>query len=77
MKLIIDIPKNIFIKDDLIHFFGCYSQKLDEVIKRGIPLDDIKAEIQQVVEEEADDERWSRGLHYALRIIDKHIGKER
>ena len=40
-------------------------------------IEDIKAEIQQVVEEEADDERWSRGLHYALKIIDKHIGKER
>ena len=37
-------------------------------------IDNIKAEIQQVVEEEADDERWSRGLHYALKIIDKHIG---
>lgn len=40
-------------------------------------LDKIKAEIQQVVEEEADDERWSRGLHYALKIIDKYTGKER
>lgn len=40
-------------------------------------IDDIKAEIQQVVEEEADDKRWSRGLHYALKIIDKYIsGKE-
>ena len=40
-------------------------------------IDDIKAEIQQVVEEEADDERWSRGLKYALKIIDKHTEKER
>lgn len=40
-------------------------------------IEDIKAEIQQVVEEEADDERWSRGLHYALKIIDKHTEKER
>lgn len=36
----------------------------------------IKEEIQQVVEEEADDKRWSRGLHYALKIIDKRTGKE-
>jgi len=39
-------------------------------------LDKIRAEIQQVVEEEADDKSWSRGLHYALKIIDRHTGKE-
>ena len=38
MQIVIDIPEKIFIKDDLIHFFGCYSQKLDEVIKNGTPL---------------------------------------
>jgi hypothetical protein len=38
MKLIIDIPEKNFIKDDLIRFFGCYSQKLDEVIRNGTPL---------------------------------------
>lgn len=42
MKLIIDVPEKKFIKDDLIHFFGCYSTKLDEVIKNGIPLDEMK-----------------------------------
>ena len=35
-------------------------------------IDDIKAEIEQTVNEEADEEKWSRGLHYALKIIDKH-----
>ena len=36
-------------------------------------LDDIKAEIRQIVDEETEhDETWSRGLHYALCIIDKH-----
>ena len=38
MKLIIDIPDEYYKKDNLIHFFGCYSEKLDEVIKNGIPL---------------------------------------
>lgn len=45
MKLIIDIPEKNFIKDDLIHFFGCYSEKLDEVIKNGTPLEDAKDKI--------------------------------
>ena len=52
----------------------------DEAIKQYyIPksvIEDIKAEIEQTVKEEADDERWSRGLRYALKIIDRHIGKE-
>ena len=38
MKLIIDIPEENYKKDNLIHFFGCYSEKLDEVIKNGTPL---------------------------------------
>ena len=61
---------------DGIHAMGYregYKQAKSDYKKK---LDDIKAEIQQVVEEEADDKRWSRGLHYALKIIDKHTGKE-
>ena len=61
---------------DGIHAMGYregYKQAESDYKKK---LDDIKAEIQQVVEEEADDKRWSRGLHYALKIIDKHTGKE-
>lgn len=38
-------------------------------------IEDIKAEIEQTVIEESDDKRWSRGLHYALTIIDRYIGK--
>lgn len=52
-----------------------FCKKIDAVPMSVI--EDIKTEIQQVVEEEADDERWSRGLHYALKIIDKYTGKER
>lgn len=44
----------------------------------NLVIEDIKAEIRQTVDEEAaDDERWSRGLHYSLCIIDKHIKGER
>jgi len=41
MKLIIDIPEENYKKDNLIHFFGCYSEKLDEVIKNGIPYETV------------------------------------
>ena len=40
-------------------------------------IEDIKAEIEQIVNEgEEVEKRWSRGLHYALKIIDKHIKGE-
>ena len=36
-------------------------------------LDKIRAEIEQVVEEESKfDKKWAQGLKYALKIIDKH-----
>lgn len=38
MKIVIDIPDENYKRDNLIHFFGCYSEKLDEVIKNGTPL---------------------------------------
>lgn len=36
-------------------------------------IEDIKRDIEQTVDEEADDKKWSRGLNYALCIIDKHL----
>ena len=40
-------------------------------------LESIKAEIRQIVDEETEhDKTWSRGLHYALCIIDKHTSKD-
>lgn len=40
-------------------------------------IEDIKAEIEQTVnEEEKINEKWSRGLYHALKIIDKHIKGE-
>lgn len=61
-------------QDELVNTMIAHYQTIIDGYKKSI--EDIKAEIQQVVEEEADDERWSRGLHYALKIIDKHTGKE-
>ena len=40
-------------------------------------LEQIRAEIEQTVDEETEhDKKWARGLHYALCIIDKHIKGE-
>ncbi len=38
-------------------------------------INDIKAEIEQTANEEADEVMWSRGLHYALKIIDEHLAE--
>ena len=55
-------------------FFDGYKKATQQ---DNLVIEDIKAEIRQTVDEEADDERWSRGLHYSLCIIDKHIKGER
>ena len=41
-------------------------------------IEDIKAEITRIAEEESvEDSKWTAGLRYSLKIIDKHIsGKE-
>ena len=41
-------------------------------------LDNIKAEIEQIVDEETKhDKKWARGLHYSLCVIDKHKAERR
>ena len=67
-----------FLKD---HNYVLWTKEQSEDVMRDLhkyldALVKIKAEIEQTVKEEADDERWSRGLHYALKIIDRHLGKE-
>ena len=80
VQVVIDIPQDRYEYIKALNDGNTDYQttlNLYKAIKNGTPLDDIKAEIKQVVEEEADDKRWSRGLHYALKIIDRHTGKER
>ena len=37
-------------------------------------IDAIRAEIRQIVDQETEhDEKWARGLHYSLCVIDKHM----
>lgn len=38
MKIVIDIPEEEYNKGQLLHYFGCYSKKLDSVIYNGVPL---------------------------------------
>jgi hypothetical protein len=71
MKTIIDIPDNQYnqICELRLHNRTIY----DDAIRNGIPLDKIRAEIRQIVDEETEhDETWARGLHYSLCIIDKY-----
>ena len=44
-----------------------------EALKKADVLDKIKAEIMQVADQEKlHDEKWSLGLRYAVKIIDKY-----
>ena len=48
-------------------FGKVYDKGKEDVFKQ------ITDEIRQIVDEETKhDEKWARGLHYALKIIDKH-----
>ena len=76
MKLIIDIPEDVYTR----HKWRVNSDmctELDIAVAKGTPLDDIKADI----ERKANSGQWSEatvyGMQKALFIIDKHIGKEK
>ena len=66
MKLIIDIPDNEY-KQNRCYYDSVY---------HGIPLDDIKAEIEEhvFVNQSLNVDR-ARALCWCLDVIDKHIGK--
>ena len=38
MKIVIDVPEEEYNTGQLLHYFGCYSDKLDLVIYNGTPL---------------------------------------
>ena len=48
MKLIIDIDEKAYKDGQLCNFFRCYSEKLDEIIYNGIPLEHIKERIKSI-----------------------------
>ena len=73
MKLIIDIPDNEY-------KYTCertLSDRTfwDNAIRKGIPLDDVKAEIEEKIShyEHFQGSNTAHGLEISLEIIDKHI----
>ena len=69
MKLIIDIDDKDYekLKDGHIPF------RILDVIQNGIPLEQMRSEIEQIADEEQKhDKKWAIGLRYALKIIDKY-----
>lgn len=38
MQIVIDVPEEAYNTGQLLHYFGCYSEKLDLVLYSGTPL---------------------------------------
>ena len=84
MKLIIDIPDNIYdaIKKVQTLVSGQRSGKtflqiLVNSVENGTPFDSVIEDIKAEIKDQMDDDDYFCGLSLALQIIDKHIsGKE-
>lgn len=78
MKLIIDIDDELV---ELARFAVRMDMGVDYVksIANGIPLDDIKTEIENIEINGyiRDVECFNAGINTALKVIDNHAGKER
>ena len=78
VKLIMEIPESIF---NTIQADEMISREqlaiLQMRIMNGIPLDDVKAEIEEKIShyDHFQGSNTAHGLEIALEIIDKHIGK--
>jgi uncharacterized protein YukE len=60
--------------DDTIEIYG--NRKDTKEI--NVVLDKIRTEIEQIADEEQKhDEKWARGLRYALKIIDKYKSEDK
>ena len=81
VKLIIEIPKVeyelIVGEHEVIVGSGvCELKTLPKAVAEGIPLDDVKAEIEEKIShyDHFQGSNTAHGLEIALEIIDKHIG---
>ena len=78
MKLIIDIPEDVRIaisQMGLLRIPDEMQKNVDKAIQHGTPLEQIRAEIEQIADEEQKhDGNWAIGLRYAIKIIDKYRG---
>ena len=62
--------------DDVYHCRACGVTKWIINQPTVCDIEQIRAEIRQIVDAETEhDEKWARGLHYALCVIDRHIGR--
>ena len=74
MKLIIDIPSEMLEDAKADMLLDIELPHITKAIANGIPLDDIKAEIQEEIS--LPNHTWfGGGMEYCLDIIDKHIGE--
>lgn len=73
--------KNEIIKDlqhlvkgrEIKHFIVADDEVINDKLKKEPALDQIRAEIEQIADEEwKHDEKWAIGLRYAVKIIDKY-----
>lgn len=74
MKLVIEIDEKTYneIMDDAKNTPRNLSH-YERIIAKGTPLDKIRADIEQIADEEQKhDEKWAIGLRYAIKIIDKY-----
>ena len=72
MKLIIDIPKGTYEAVKVGTINQVLEYKVWNAIKNGIPLDDIKAELERANRMYP---YTNHGILEAIAIINKHIGK--
>ena len=75
VKLIIEIPKELH--EALLNGYEePYSKMLSDVVKNGIPLDDVKAEIDEKIShyEHFSSSNTANGLIMAKEIIEKYKG---
>ena len=81
VKLIIELPKTTYedLKQGKIYSSLCEApQGVVEGIRDGIPLDNVKAEIEEKIShyDHFQGSNTAHGLEIALEIIDKHISGE-
>ena len=70
MQILIDVPEEEYNTGQLVHYFGCYSDKLDLVIYNGTPVDleGLKSDMKAL------NCGYPYELDYLLDCLDKRLG---
>ena len=73
MQIVIDMSENDYRK---VQDGRASVSMMLKTIRNGTPLDKIRADIEQVANQEKFyDEKWALGLRHAISIIDKYKGE--